>query len=818
MTSAGAKPDAVPRPSQPQEPYRPGSQQQPPYILAGVISLVVLAAYLWTLAPTVTFWDAGEFIAAAKILGIPHPPGTPLFVLLASAWAALVPIGEFAFRTNLMTAVFSAAASGAFFLLIHQTLESGELGRTADRIYVLGGAVAAVLAGAFAFTVWQNANETEVYMVATFSIGAICWLGWLWRSKRGTQRAPHLLLLVVYILALSVGNHLLTLLVGPALIVFMGHVIKSDPMQDERDRRIEWAHWTVITGIWAMLVGTGLGNTTLFVLGSLIFVVAAVFAAGAGAFRFALTVLIIAAVGASTYYYLYVRANLGPVINEADPSTWERLLAVIRREQYPPRSPIDNPLFSSGPDNPGRTLSLMLLQVQNYLQYFDWQWSKGLAPVAPLFARPRVPFTLLFTALGVYGARTVYRHDRSVFWLLLVLWLTTGLGLVGYMNFKPGFSIGFDQFPQAANHEVRERDYFFTVSFLVWGLLSGIGIAGFYRWVKTEWSGAVARGAPAVFVLAVLPFALNFSAASRRHGPEAELARDFAYNLLQSVEPYGIIFTNGDNDTFPLWYAQEVEGIRRDVAVVNLSLGNTDWYIRQLRDNEVRPFDPQQAPWYADLAPASAPPPVHSWSDGEISQLVPQVLSRSINFSVGRVTRTFPQGSAFFIKDILTLRLIQENWRTRPIYFAITSGSDSWGSMREYLTQEALVLRLNVRSAPDSSRVSPGLLGVPIDVPRTDSLSNHIYRYAGLLEADTVVLDPTNRNIATNLALPLLSLGQALEMQGRPDRALEYYRKAYQLNPGPQLAQIIQLMEGSLAPPLLPDTANTVDTAESAPN
>src|SRR5215210_8117244 len=92
----------------------------PPYRTAAVVAAVVLAVFVLTLAPTVTFWDAGEFIAAAKTLGIPHPPGTPLFVMIAHVWAMLLPIGEYAFRTNLLSAVLSAAGAGLFFLIAHQ--------------------------------------------------------------------------------------------------------------------------------------------------------------------------------------------------------------------------------------------------------------------------------------------------------------------------------------------------------------------------------------------------------------------------------------------------------------------------------------------------------------------------------------------------------------------------------------------------------------------------------------------------------------------------------------------------------------------------
>ena len=176
------------------------------------------------------------------------------------------------------------------------------------------------------------------------------------------------------------------------------------------------------------------------------------------------------------------------------------------------------------------------------------------------------------------------------------------------MNFKPGFSLALEQWPNLDDHEVRERDYFFVVSFIVWGLWAGIGLAAFRgrcgpgelqrasagwrrRCCSSRWCRSRSTGREA----------------SRRHGPDARLAADFAYDLLNTAPPYGILFTFGDNDTFPLWWAQEVAGIRQDVTVVCLALANTDWYMRQLRDNPVRPVDPAQLPaLWRDSIPASA--------------------------------------------------------------------------------------------------------------------------------------------------------------------------------------------------------------------
>ena len=141
--------------------------------------------------------------------------------------------------------------------------------------------------------------------------------------------------------------------------------------------------------------------------------------------------------------------------------------------------------------------------------------------------------------------------------------MVTGVGLVLYMNFRPGFGRWFDYYPEGGNHEVRERDYFFVVSFIVWGLWAGMGLVALARPLFQR-AGRARLMAPAWFILAAVPLALNWTAASRRHGPDARLAADFAYDLLNTVPPYGILFTYGDNDTFPLWWAQEVAGIRQD--------------------------------------------------------------------------------------------------------------------------------------------------------------------------------------------------------------------------------------------------------------
>ena len=818
-----------------------------PYLMALAATLVVFAGYVFTLAPTVTFWDAAEFIASAHILGIPHPPGTPLFVLLGRVADMLLPFQHTAAKTNLMTAVFSACAAGFLFLFMYQALVRGAKGmdELGARIFRVGGAFAATLAASFAFTVWQNSIETEVYMLAVLAIGVVAWLCWLWRRDRGGKRGAHELLLMVYVLGMALSNHLMGLLVGPAVIGFMYHVLRTEPAKDPAERQVQWSQLAVIASLWVTMVGVGIGKTGVIVLGLLLYAIAAVWAHRAGSLFFAVAALAAAAVGVSGYLYLYIRAGLHPYVNEADPSTWNNLVAVIRRDQYPPRSPLDNPIYQSGPDNPGRTMQIFLLQLLNYVQYFDWQWSASLQTARTLLAPARVPFTVLFIALGTYGALSHRKWDRSSFWFLATLFLTTSIGLIVYLNFKPGFSLAREAFPELDMHEVRERDYFYTISFLCWGLWAGLGIATAYRALRERLRDRPAAFAAPVLLIALLPFMLNFRAASRRHGPEAEFARDFAYDMLQSAEPYGILITAGDNDTFPLWYIQEAEGVRQDVVNVITSLANTDWFIRQLRDNPARPFRPDSAARRLyGRGPATVPacspqqvealneyarragrrPPdlsrgtpacIHTMSDEQIAALQPQLLPRDLVLRVGNVTHTYAAGSPLYVSDIVVLRIIQENLGKRPIYFALSAGSGARMGLDAYLVQQGLAFKLMTDSARPGPRHLPGPLGGLLDMDRTRDLLWGTFRFARLLEADTLRLDPTNQSPAANLFYVFVGLAGGYEQLGRRDSALTNYRAAYRLVPSPQLRQYLQTLEAALTNPALPgaDTARADSAA-----
>jgi hypothetical protein len=743
----------------------------------------VLLGYVVTLAPTVTFWDAGEFIAAAHSLGIPHPPGTPLFVLLGRV-ASVLPAGlPVAVKTNLLSAAASAVGALFWFLVVARVLETWLARREPALPPVLAqlGAAAAVLVSSFGLTVWQNSTETEVYVVATMTIGLVTWLVVRWRERLGEAGADRLLLLVALLMGLSTGTHLMALLCLPAAGVFVAWVL--------------WpARRDFVLGLAALAAGGYLAVLKAFdadawiagsgsvlkpvplVLGVVLLAAAVVLLRRARALSFAGLAVLLFAAGTSVFLYLKVRAGLDPVINEADPSTWQSLVEVLLRRQYDVRPPFP------------RTVDFLRIQAPLYLDYLFGAFGPFRSAVASQFGGPGVLgglITLAWVALAAFGAVEHARTDRQTFAYFLLVWLVTGLGLVVWLNFRAGFS----QAPELPElpREVRERDYFFIVSYAVVGLWTGIG--AFALLVRAALRSADPRRlAPAaaglVFLVPALTFARNFHEADRSGNTTA---RDFAYNVLQSAEPFGIVFTNGDNDTFPLWYLQEVEGVRRDVAVANLSLLNTSWYLEQLGR---RPFTstaprPPVRTAAGGVAPADSFPTEPVVTGG--AELPPVIALQEPR----EVAITAPSGRQVWValpagylrrQDMAVLRLLGEQLGRRPVYFSVTVPTTALVGTMPYLTREGILYRVQDQPAIDLAAADERLMEVPhrpglvFDVPRTDRLVWRVYRYGGLLDED-VFKDSTTRALARNYGYTLLAMSEIYYSRDEPRRA----RRAFEL-------------------------------------
>src|SRR5881296_2457218 len=220
-------------------PPAPVSAIKPPYLSAGLVALGALLLYVLTLAPTTQFWDTSEYIAAAYTLGIPHPPGNPLFVLIAHVFGLLPLAAGYAARINLFAAVTSAVSAGCWFLVAERWLRSFVPALWPRRLAALAGA----LVSATAFTVWnQSVVNEKVYTLSLLSIALILWLIVRWDDQPAGEAHDHYLLLILYLLALTATNHMMGVLVGPVVMVLLYPPLKAPAQRPKTDeeRRIEW--------------------------------------------------------------------------------------------------------------------------------------------------------------------------------------------------------------------------------------------------------------------------------------------------------------------------------------------------------------------------------------------------------------------------------------------------------------------------------------------------------------------------------------------------------------------------------------------------
>jgi Protein O-mannosyl-transferase TMEM260-like len=693
------------------------TQQKPPYRWAAFIFLGALALYVATLAPTTQFWDTSEYIAAAKVLGIPHPPGNPLFTMMAHVWGMLPLAAAYAVRINLFAAVTSAIAAACWFLVGERWMRGIVPVPLVRRLAATAGA----LVGATAFTVWnQSVVNEKVYTLSLLSIALILWFIVRWDDQEPGAAHDHHLLVIMYLLALTSTNHMMGVLVGPVVVVLLFPPLMTRRAATDAGRAMEWSQWLAFTSVFGILIGSGLESAYWMLPGAALFVIALGYAFSRGDWRFTLALLGVLVLGISVYIFLPIRAAHYPAINEGEPTTWQALWAVLTRQQYG-----KPPIYQRQAD--------LIAQFLLWVQYFRWQWAHDFAQ------NVQAMLAVLFGGLGVLGAWRHYKADRRQAIAMMILMFTFTLLLVFYLNFKYGYS---EYLPRSLPREVRERDYFFICSFALWGIWVGFGLATLMEWVqdglRDRFSQATTRWrlATPVLALALVPLYTNHLTASRAH---ETLARDFAADLLNTVEPYGILVTAGDNDTFPLWYAQEVERIRPDVTIINLSLANTDWYLRQMQRRPTPTYDAAAGPAiYRNRAWPKPPDPILAFSADALDALrlyYPLDHRQALSFGNVQVVldpdRIHPlgQGQGYLEKaDVVVLEAIKDQLGKRPIYFSRTVGTyaDDFG-LTAYLEGQgfARVLRPYAIQASDSIVALPGFGWV--NLTRSKTLAFDVY-------------------------------------------------------------------------------------------
>ena len=733
-------------------------------IIAGIIFLVSFLVYYNTMAPTVSFWDCGEFIATSHTLGVPHPPGSPLFLIIGRVFSMIPFSPDIAFRVNLISVFVSALAVMLLYLIIVKVIAHwrGGIKENSDVIIAFGGALVGALTFAFTDSHWFNAVEAEVYSMSTFFTAIVVWLILHWSERAEEQGNERYILIIAYMIGLAIGIHLLNLLALPfiALIIYF------------RKQSFEWKSFLItigITGVTFVIIHNGVikGLPKLASeIGVFGVVVAVLIVFGIMVWSIVnkqkllsivFTSMVLILIGYSSYTIIFIRSGQDPVIDENDPETVAAAVSYMEREQYGqvgrfPRRYKGIPAQHEVVGAPANGQKYSVSQKRKYMfynvskqwdffwnyqvkkmywRYFLWQFAgrgNSTEPGVTAFGAnnrqdgvdwSQFGLPLAFI-LGLAGMIYHFYRDEKEAFSVMTLFFLTGLAVIIYLN--------------QDNPQPRERDYSYVGSFFAFSVWIGVGAAAIVeniiKKIKTENIGHRLGIAVILLQVVLIPFAMVRANYHEHDRSGNYVAWDMSYNMLQSCEPHGIIFTNGDNDTFPLWYLQEVEGMRKDVTVANLSLLNTPWYIRQLRDSRpkgegfINLTDDQILGLTSGLTP---------WKTQKI-QIAVEGDPQNVDGYIEWVLKPTFANQALKVQDMMILRIINDAKWKYPIYFAVTVSPTNKIGLDKYLDMEGLTFRLQSHKV---DAINPGKMQDYLMTELGDSTWSTNFSQSSLLQVDS---------------------------------------------------------------------------------
>ena len=663
---------------------------------------IALVTYTLTLEPTVSYWDCGEYISTAVKLEVGHPPGAPLFQMLGAFFAMFTTdVMEIAKMVNFMSALASAFTILFMFWTItalgKKLVEKSYELTSSSYIAILGSGVVGALTYTFSDSFWFSAVEGEVYAMSSFLMALLFWLGIRWEAEMDKPQGNKWLLLISFVVGLSFGVHILSLLVIPS-IVFLYIYKKYRNLNTKQFIIANIVAVFVLMFVFKMLFPYTLKYFSALELffvnsiglpfnsGSIIaaILLVALFYFGINythkkqmveANTIVLSVLFIM-IGFSSWLMLPIRANANTTINENNPSSARELLAYYDREQYGDANVFYDTYYSliynreTDSDNPSRddkpkyekdfkTNTYVIVNnykeslpnwsskhkgiiprmvstdasvIKNYKsiagipqsskrrptfienikfmvdfqfgymygRYFMWNfvgrqsdeqgqldiqngnWLSGINFIDEMRLGPqtnlpsdvknnkgRNTYYFLPLILGIIGLVFHFKKDKNDFYVLLLFFAFTGLAIIFYTNPKP--------------FEPRERDYAVVGSFYIFAIWVGFGVLALFEKLKEFANHKMVAISVSVIALLAVPTLMaseNWDDHDRSNRYTSHLN---AKAYLDSCDPNAILFTIGDNDTFPLWYLQEVENYRTDMKLINTSLFATDWYIDQMK-------------------------------------------------------------------------------------------------------------------------------------------------------------------------------------------------------------------------------------------
>ena len=938
--------------------------------IKNILAIVVLAAssfvYLSTIEPTASFWDCGEFIASSYKLEVGHPPGNPMFQLVARFFTMFTGPEHAAAAVNSCSAMCSAFTIFFLFLTIvhfgRRLLERrGKQLTTGAALAVLGAGLAGAMAYCFSDTFWFSAVEGEVYAMSSLVTAIVFWAILKWEEHFGEPYNDRWLVFIALMLGLSIGIHLLSLLVIP-VIVFIYYY-----KNHEGEKMTFWKAvlmlavsglvlalilfiiipWVpkLIAGVDRLFVN-GFGapfNLGASIVALLIF--AACFyllwlfrrqgKATAHTMTLALTSILI---GYSVFAVVVIRANANPPTNEYSPDNPYTLVRYINREQYGSKpvvfgesyksvydikkgtywTKLDNKYYKTPkplePDVPtgAKMLFPRMWSTQShtheqfydaytqgdfnvktvrmadgtlqktqmpkmrdnlrfffdyqlsymYFRYFFWNfvgrqndlqgqvpgdrscgnWESGIrfldearlgdqsiAPDYIAHSKAKNHYFFLPLILGLIGLFFQLKHDGRNAWITFLLFFLTGIAIIIYLNQTP--------------YQPRERDYAYAGSFYVFAIWIGLAVMAIKEWFDGLFGKEIPRengetvgaktSVATASVASVLALAVAVLMGCQNWDDHDRSGRytavDEAYNYLNSCEENGILITHGDNDTFPLWYAQEVEGIRTDVRIMNTSLLGMDWYIDQMkcRCNKSAPLPislPRKDYLYgtndfvqvidAFGRPATAEevmtvfknPKYRSGNSGAIASrtiIVPVdkanaiasglVLEKDADKMLDSIELKIPESASVITKtDLILLDILSNYDWTRPIYFVSQNG-DCTFEIAKYLQFDGYAYKIVPIECPQGSAPKQ------MDVDKMYRLVMEDYRFDSIRDT-TVNFDYFNL-YAFSSVTPVRGLfnqvANKLIDENRYEEAEKVLDRCYEVTPAKNIPYDIAIIRGS---------------------
>ena len=671
--------------------------------IGAVLALVISAVtYLLTIEPTASFWDCGEFIASSYKLEVGHPPGNPMFQLIARIFTIFGDNMHAAVLINAMSALCSALTIFFLYLTIAWFLrrivrpEADGSYSAASAVIICGSSLVGALAYCFSDTFWFSAVEGEVYAMSSLITAMVFWAMTMWYDRYDRPHSDKWIVLIAFLMGLSIGIHLLNLLMIPAIVFVYYFRLREEPYRFRDLVKIfligvvilALVLYVIIPWLPKLAAYTDLLFVNVFGLpynsGAVFFMLLLFGLCFWGLFvtlkkkrpflNTALLCFTTIVIGFSVFSIDVIRSCAKTPTNEYQPDNAFTLVRYLSREQYGSaplvygqyygapyeletstywapldgkykkvEKPIDAKylpegkmlfprMWSSsesgqyeafyesytdgkGKNIPGATapkptmganLKYFFDYQMNwmYWRYFMWNfvgrqnqihspspdnifhgnWESGVkfiddfrlgdqgdAPAVLAEDKGKNHYFFLPLLLGLIGLFFQFDKDKRGCWLNFLMFFMTGIAIVLYLNQPP--------------YQVRERDYAYAGSFYFFSVWIGMAVAGICallrRWLKGR--GQLASASVVTAACLCVPALMGAQNWDDHDRSNRRTAVEMACNYLNSVGENGILITHGDNDTFPLWYAQEVEGVRTDVRICNTSLLGTDWHIDQMK-------------------------------------------------------------------------------------------------------------------------------------------------------------------------------------------------------------------------------------------